>query len=110
MPAISSYSSRKSRFLDRMNVLVPWQDIADRLLHVYPSSRRGRRPFPLVLMLRIHCLQLWFDLSDGAAEDALHDVLPFCQFAGIRDTVPDRTTIPPFSGETSCGRADTGAD
>lgn len=46
MPAISSYSSRKSRFLDRMNVLVPWQDIADKLLHVYPSSRRGRRPFP----------------------------------------------------------------
>ncbi|MBM5733969.1 transposase [Klebsiella pneumoniae] len=75
MPAISSYSSRKSRFLDRMNVLVPWQDIADKLLHVYPSSRRGRRPFPLVLMLRIHCLQLWFDLSDGAAEDALHDVV-----------------------------------
>ncbi|MCD9160416.1 transposase, partial [Escherichia coli] len=91
MPAISSYSSRKSRFLDRMNVLVPWQDIADKLLHVYPSSRRGRRPFPLVLMLRIHCLQLWFDLSDGAAEDALHDVLPFRQFSGICDTVPDRT-------------------
>ena len=96
MPAISSYSSRKSRFLDRMNVLVPWQDIADKLLHVYPSSRRGRRPFPLVLMLRIHCLQLWFDLSDGAAEDALHDVLPFRQFAGICDTVPDRTTIMNF--------------
>ena len=49
MPAISSYSSRKSRFLDRMNVLVPWQDIADKLLHVYPSSRRGRRPFPWCL-------------------------------------------------------------
>ncbi|MCW8230203.1 IS5/IS1182 family transposase, partial [Klebsiella pneumoniae] len=35
MPAISSYSSRKSRFLDRMNVLVPWQESADKLLHVY---------------------------------------------------------------------------
>ena len=74
MPAISSYSSCKSRFLDRMNVLVPWQDIADKLLHVYPSSPSRPTAFPLVLMLRIHCLQLWFDLSDGAAEDALHDV------------------------------------
>ena len=68
MPAISSYSSRKSHFLDREcsgcrgRILLIW------LLHVYPSSRRGRRPFPLVLMLRIHCLQLWFDLSDGAVE------------------------------------------
>ena len=84
MPAISSYSSRKSRFLDRMNVLVPWQDIADKLLHVYPSSRRGRRPFPLVLMLRIHCLQLWFDLSDGAAED---DCMMFCHFTSLQGYV-----------------------
>ncbi len=29
-------------------------------------------------------------------EDALHDVLPFRQFAGICDTVPDRTTIMNF--------------
>lgn len=96
MPAISRYSSRKSQFLDRMNVLVPWDDIADILLPCYPSSRRGRRPFPLMLMLRIHCLQLWFDLSDGAAEDALHDVLPFRLFTGIREHVPDRTTIMNF--------------
>lgn len=96
MPTISDYSSRKSRFLARMNVMVPWSDIADMLSPLYPSARRGRKPFPLLLMLRIHCIQLWFDLSDGAAEDALHDVLPFRQFAGIRDCVPDRTTIMNF--------------
>ncbi|HHN8404277.1 TPA: IS5 family transposase [Morganella morganii] len=96
MPSISQYSSRKSRFLDRMNVMVPWHAIVDMLQPCYPSSRRGRKPFPLMLMLRIHCLQLWFDLSDGAAEDALHDVLPFRQFAGILDCVPDRTTIMNF--------------
>jgi IS5 family transposase len=96
MPAFSSYSSRKKQFLDRMDVLVPWLDIADMLLPCYPSSRRGRRPFPLLLMLRIHCLQLWFDLSDSAAEDALHDMLPFRLFAGIGCRVPDRTTIMNF--------------
>lgn len=79
-----------------MDVLVPWHDIADMLLPCYPSSLRGRRPFPLLLMLRIHCLQLWFDLSDSAAEDALHDVLPFRLFAGIGSCVPDRTTIMNF--------------
>ncbi|MFJ5855854.1 IS5 family transposase [Enterobacter cancerogenus] len=96
MPAVSRYSSRKSRFLTRMGRLVPWDSIVDILLPFYPSARRGRRPFPLLLMLRTHCLQLWFDLSDGAAEDALHDVLPFRQFAGIREDVPDRTTIMNF--------------
>lgn len=96
MPSISQYSSRKSRFPDRMNVIVPWHAIVDMLQPCYPSSRRGRKPFPRMLMLRIHCLQLWFDLNDGAAEDALHDVLPFRQFAGIPDCVPDRTTIMNF--------------
>lgn len=96
MLSISQYSSRKSRFLDRMNVMVPWHGIVDMLRPWYPSSRRGRKPSPLMLMLRIHCLQLWFDLSDGAAEDALHDVVPFRQFAGIRDCVSDLTTIMNF--------------
>ncbi|EPL4466671.1 IS5 family transposase [Proteus mirabilis] len=96
MPSISQYSSRKSRFLARMDVMVPWDAIVDMLRPWYPSSRRGRKPFPLILMLRIHCLQLWFDLSDGAAEDALHDVLPFRSFTGIREFVPDRTTIMNF--------------
>ncbi len=51
---------------------------------------------PLLLMLRIHCLQRWFDLSDWAAEDALHDILPFRQFVGISKLVPGRTTIMNF--------------
>lgn len=79
-----------------MDVMVPWDAIVDMLRPWYPSSRRGRKPFPLILMLRIHCLQLWFDLSDGSAEDALHDVLPFRSFTGIRESVTDRTTIMNF--------------
>ena len=50
MPAISSYSSRKSRFLDRMNVLVPWQDIADKLLYCLSVIPSRPTAFPLVLM------------------------------------------------------------
>jgi transposase, IS5 family len=29
---------------------------------------RGRRPYPLVLMLRVHLMQNWFALSDPAME------------------------------------------
>ena len=29
----------------------------------YPKPGRGRRPYPLRTMLRVHCVQLWYDLS-----------------------------------------------
>jgi IS5 family transposase len=41
----------------------------------YPTatSAGGREPVGLERMLRIHCLQLWFDLSDPGVEEALYD-------------------------------------
>ena len=54
----------------------------------------GRRPYPLGAMLRVHCLQLFYNLSDPALEDALYEVESMRRFAGIGlDRVPDETTI-----------------
>ncbi|MDN0518188.1 transposase, partial [Escherichia coli] len=39
----------------------------------YPKAGNGRRPYPLETMLRIHCMQHWYNLSDGAMEDALYE-------------------------------------
>lgn len=55
MPSISQYSLGKFRFLDRMNVMMPQHNIVDMLRPWYPSSRRGRKLFSLMLILRIHC-------------------------------------------------------
>jgi IS5 family transposase len=46
-------------------------------------------------MLRIHFMQQWFNLSDPAMEEALHDIALFREFAGLSwDTaLPDETTI-----------------
>jgi IS5 family transposase len=47
-------------------------------------------------MLRIYFLQLWFDLSDPQAEDAIYDSESMRRFAGVEladDQVPDETTI-----------------
>jgi IS5 family transposase len=47
-------------------------------------------------MLRIYFLQIWFDLSDPAAEDAIYDSESMRRFAGIElsdDAIPDETTI-----------------
>ncbi len=64
----------------------------------YPmlGPQGGRRPFPLLVMLRIYCLQQWYSLSDPGAEEALCDIQSMRAFAGLelgRDAIPDETTI-----------------
>ena len=63
----------------------------------YPNSGQpGRQPMPLSMMLRIHCLQQWFNLSDPGAEDALYEIESMRRFAGIESgesPVPDETTM-----------------
>ena len=57
-------------------------------------------------MLRIHFLQQWFNLSDPAMEEALHDVPLFRDFAGLNswdDAVPSETSILRF-GKTPSPR------
>ena len=56
---------------------------------------RGRPPYPLALLLRIHCVQLFYNLSDPAMEDALYDSVTVQRFVGLtaRGPRPDETTI-----------------
>ena len=87
--------TRRARFLQRMEGLVPWQRLAARIRPVYPTGAGGRPAFPLEVMLRIHCVQLFYYLSDPATEDALGDSLAVQRFVGLtgRDPRPDETTI-----------------
>ncbi len=64
--------ARRERFLERSDALVPWAALAARVEPVYPQPGRGRRPYPLAVMLRIHCVQLCYNLSDPAMEDLLY--------------------------------------
>ncbi len=65
---------------------------------VYPKAGNGRRPYPLETMLRIHCMQHWYNLSDGAMEDALYEIASMRLFArlSLDSALPDRTTIMNF--------------
>jgi len=46
-------------------------------------------------MLRIHCLQLFYNVSDPAMEDALYEIDSMRRFAGLllTENIPDETTI-----------------
>lgn len=79
-----------------MERVVPWNDLVALVSPYMPEGRRGRPPFPVEAMLRIHFMQQWFNLSDPAMEDALHDVPLFRDFAGLGgwdDRLPDESTI-----------------
>ena len=93
--------TRRERFLAEMNIVVPWRQLAAVIEPYYPkaTSAGGRPPVGLDRMLRIHCLQLWFDLSDPAVEEALYDSLAMRSFVGIdlgSEPVPDETTVMRF--------------
>jgi transposase, IS5 family len=62
----------------------------------YPKAGRGRQPLGLEKMLRIYCVQQWFNLSDPQAEDAIYDSEAIRRFVGVElseDVIPDETTI-----------------
>jgi IS5 family transposase len=93
-------STRRERFLDEMNRVVPWAELVTVIEPVYPKADGlGRPPVGVERMLRLHCLQQWFNLSDPAVEEALYDSRAMRQFVGIdlgREPVPDETTICKF--------------
>ena len=60
---------RQEEFLDRMDSLILWQRLEERIGPHYFPGERGRRPYPLSVMLRVHIVQLCYNLSDPATED-----------------------------------------
>ena len=92
--------TRRERFLDEMNRVVPWEELVTVIEPVYPKADGpGRPPVGIERMLRLHCLQQWFNLSDPAVEEALYDSRAMRQFVGVdlgREPVPDETTICKF--------------
>jgi IS5 family transposase len=88
--------TRRDKFLAEMEQVVPWARLVEGLRPLYPKGERGRPPIGLERMLRIHFLQQWYGLADGAMEDALYDSQALRGFAGIDLTVasvPEATTI-----------------
>ena len=89
-------TTRRERFLSEMNAIIPWDRLLALIEPFYPKAGKGRQPLGLEKMLRIYLLQLWFDMSDPQAEDAIYDSESMRRFAGVdlgEDAIPDETTI-----------------
>ena len=95
--------TRRELFLERMDGLIPWEKLEGCIRPVYPKPGKGHRPYPLAVMLRIHCVQLYYNLSDPGMEDLLgacpersrREAESVRRFAGLSlsEALPDETTI-----------------
>lgn len=87
--------TRREVFLEEMEQVVPWKALLKVIEPHYPMAGRGRRPYPLQAMLRVHLMQNWFALSDPAMEEALYEIASLRHFAGLKlsEAIPDETTI-----------------
>ena len=92
--------TRRERFLDEMDKIVPWEGLCEVIEPFYPQPEgAGRPPIGVQRMLRIHFLQHWFNLSDPAVEEARYDSRAMRRFVGIdlgREPAPDETTVCKF--------------
>src|SRR5450432_563503 len=94
-------TTRRAQFLADMDRIVPWSELTAVVDPVYPkvSEAGGRPPIALERMLRIYFLQLWFNLSDPAVEEALYDSAAMRGFVGVdlgAEAAPDETTVCKF--------------
>jgi transposase, IS5 family len=95
---ISSKPTRRSKFLDEMECLVPWTRLEDLIAPIYPvaKAKGGRPAIGLAKMLRLYVAQHCLGLSDEGIEDAVYDSVAVRRFVGIsldRETSPDATTV-----------------
>src|SRR5262249_30389534 len=102
--------TKRDVLLAEMAAVVPWSKLEALIEPHYPKvgPHGGRRPFPIAVMLRIYCLQQWYNLSDPGAEEALYDIQSmraFCHLELGRDPIPDETFMIP----NESNRADRGS-
>lgn len=91
--------TRREEFLEIMDEIIPWDEWVGIIAPYYPSGKRGRPPMGVERMLRMYLLQIWFNLSDPATEDAIYDSYAMRKFTGIdfmTENVPDETTLCKF--------------
>ena len=92
--------TRKEKFLQKMEAVIPWEELVAEIEPYYSKNQRPGRPaWPLKKMLKLYFLQIWYGLSDLRTEEEVYDSYAFQRFVGIdlrREGVPDEAAIRQF--------------
>lgn len=93
--------TRKAIFLEKMEEIVPWDEIIELIEPFYYHNKTGRPAVPLMIMVRMYLLQIWYSMSDPETEDSVYENYVFRQFMGINFKgkglqVPDESCLCKF--------------
>ena len=95
---LANAKTNKKEFLEKMELLIPWNEFIGIIRPVYYKGEVGNKPYNLELMLRIFILQNLYDLADMKAMNEVIDSRAFSAFCGVDspNQVPDGDTIGRF--------------
>ena len=95
---LANAKTNKKEFLEKMERLIPWNELIGIIKPVYYKGEVGNKPYELELMLRIFILQNLYDLSDMKAMNEVIDSRAISAFCGVDspNQVPDGDTIGRF--------------
>lgn len=84
--------------LVKLNKVINWNIFRPELEALRDKERKsnaGRKPFDVILMLKVLIIQSLYNLSDDQAEYQIRDRLSFMRFLGLSlsDTIPDAKTV-----------------
>jgi IS5 family transposase len=81
--------------LEIIDKLVHWNSLLASLEPAISRFERGRKPFPLLVIIKCFILQSIYGLSDPRLEEEIADRRSFQIFLGLSsgDSIPDETTI-----------------
>ena len=90
--------TRRDEFLERMDRIVPRDELYSVIEPHYPKAGNGRPPVGLARTPRMYFVQHSFNLADEACEEALLNSVALRRFVGIdlEERVPDGTTLLKF--------------
>ncbi|MDR0639281.1 MAG: transposase [Spirochaetaceae bacterium] len=90
------HAGRREIVLDRMDAVAPWKKLIEVTEPYYFSRVRERPAKGIEIMLRMYFLPLWYDLADGAAEDAVYDRYATRKFMKVNFLEEDAPALPRF--------------
>lgn len=95
---LKEVKTHKREFLEKMDAIMPWEQLYELVKPCYYEGARGNKPYDLELMLRIHLIQNLYDLSDEGIRNEIIDSRAFSDFCEVESSnqIPDGDTIGRF--------------
>lgn len=84
---LSQAKTKKKTFLEEMERIMPIDKWVEMIRPCYYKGERGNNPYDLELMVRIHLLQNFYDLSDMEAMNEIIDSRTFSDFCVVDSTL-----------------------